>query len=550
MSLQIACPKIQNGGFSLLKVVHRMLCFSRLSRKHDAEIPMKRNEGVLQSIVPFLMGLLISTQYDWNYTTTPQQAADGRVLPYPRGHLLGGSSSINGMYYTRGSSSDFDRYANNERWTAPVDNHNTTGQFNPAVHGFNGINSVSLVGYPQSVDPRFIQTTKELPDDFPFNLDMNSGNPLGLGWIQVTVDKGKRSSSATSYLAPEFLKRPNLDVLVNSQVTQLIQTGSSQGVPEFRALEMAQNATSPRKQLVASKEIILSAGVIGTPQILLNSGIGESSELRSVGVKPVLQLHDVGKNFSDQPVVRAAWLVNSNDTIDDIVRSPELQAEYLAQWKANHTGPYAANNGSQVIWGRLPDNSSIFETSQDPSSGKNSPHYEISCLNGGLRVTENEHFLTLASIVVSPDSRGNITLNSSDPFDEPLIDPGFLTSEFDKFALRETIRKSMLLLSAPVWKDYVIRPDGGLQNATTDAELDQFIFDSLEPGLHGVGTAAMSAKGAKYGVVDPDLRLKGAEGVRVVDASVLPYVPAAHTQAPVYIIAERAADLIKEFWSS
>ncbi|KAG6855542.1 hypothetical protein H0H87_001315 [Tephrocybe sp. NHM501043] len=373
---------------------------------------------------------------------------------------------------------------------------------------------------------------------------------MGSGYVHVTINKGKRSSSATSYLAPKYLKRPNLDVVTNTVVTRLIQTGEFKSLPAFRSIEVARNSSAPFKRLFASKEIILSAGVIGTPQILLNSGIGESSELLAVGVKPTLQLHDVGKNFSDQPVARASWLVNSNDTIDNIVRSPELQARYLAQWKTNQTGPYAANNGSHIIWGRLLDNSSIFQTHQDPSSGKNSPHYELSALNGGLVSTENENFLTLACIVVSPESRGNVTLATSDPFDPPSINPNFLTSHFDIFALRESIRKSMRLFSAPVWKDYIIRPAGLLQNATTDEELDQFILASLEPGLHGVGTAAMSRKGAKYGVVDPDLTLKEAVGVRIVDASVMPYVPAGHTQAPVYIIAERAADLIKYFWHS
>ncbi|KAG6910318.1 hypothetical protein DXG01_011386 [Tephrocybe rancida] len=520
------------------------------------------NEGVLDAIVPFLQGLLISTQYDWNYTTVPQQALAGRILPYPRGHILGGSSSINGMYYTRGSSSDFDRFANvtgDPGWSwnslqpyirkvGLLDhmyehNHNTTGQFDPSVHGFNGTNSVSLVGYPQSVDSRFIQTTKDLPDEFPFNLDMNSGNPLGLGYVQVTINKGKRSSSATSYLAPQYLSRRNLDVLTNSQVTRILQTGKSKGLPAFRGLEIARNSTGANKRLVASKEIILSAGVIGTPQILLNSGIGDSLELQAVGVKPLLQLHDVGKNFSDQPVVRATWLVNSNDTIDDIVRSSELQDKYLQQWKTNQTGPYAANNGSHLIWGRLPDNSSIFQTARDPSSGKNSPHWEISPLVVHFDVLD--WYLTKLS-----SEGGNVTLKTSNPFDDPLINPGFMASEFDRFALRESIKKSMRFLSAPAWKDYIIRPNGGLQNATTDDELDKYILSAVEPGLHGVGTASMSAKGAGYGVVDPDLRLKGASGLRVVDASVMPYVPAGHTQAPVYIIAERAADLIKDFWRS
>ncbi|KAG6917147.1 hypothetical protein DXG01_003660 [Tephrocybe rancida] len=528
------------------------------------------NEGVLESMVPLFSGELLRTQYDWNYTTTPQQGLGGRSLTYARGHILGGSSSINGMFYTRGSADDFDRFAKvtgdpgwswnrlqpyirkNEHWTAPADNHNTTGQFDPSVHGFHGINAVSLAGFPQSIDSRVIQTTKDLPNDFPFNLDSNSGDPLGFSYVQMTVNNGRRSSSATSYLAPNFLKRSNLHVLVGTHATRIIQTGTSKVHHAFQTVEVAHSSTGPRKRLVASKEIILSAGVIGTPQLLLNSGIGESTELRAVGVKPVLQIHDVGKNFSEQPLLFASWLVNFNDTLDEIFINSELKAKVLQQWETNQPGPLSTTGASHVIFGRLPDNSSIFQTVPDPAAGKNTPHYEIMPLNGDYVSYgfAGQNYFSFANFVVSPASRGTITLNTSDPFDHPLIDPNFLNSEYDLFTLREAIKQSIHFLSAPAWKDYIVGPDFGLQDVTNDEEFDNYIFNTTRPGLHGVGTASMSARGAKHGVVDPDLRVKGASGLRVVDASVMPYVPSAHTQAPVYIIAERAADLIKASWRS
>ncbi|KAG6807805.1 hypothetical protein H0H92_006363, partial [Tricholoma furcatifolium] len=473
---------------------------------------------------------------------TPRAALGGQVSSYTRGHILGGNSSINGMFYARGSSSDFDRFAQvtgdsgwswnslqpyikkNERWTAPVDNHNTTGQFDPSVHGFNGITAVSLPGYPQSVDPLFIQTTREFPDEFPFNVDFNSGDPIGLGWMQLTIDKGRRSSSATSYLAPQFLNRSNLDVVVNSRVTRVMQNGTLGGRPAFQTVEVTYNSTATSRLFFATKEVILSAGVIGTPQLLLVSGIGDSSELRAVGVNSTLHLPDVGKNFQDQPAISLQWIVNSNNTLDDFTfYDPDLQEQYLQQWETNQTGPLGTSGSSNIIFGRLPENASIFKSSPDPSSGKNSPHWEIFPINGGLTFAPNDtnHYLTFVNVVVSPESRGNVTLNTSNPFDDPLIDPGLMASPYDLYAMRESIKAGIRLLSAPVWKDYIIRPDGALQNATTDAELDYLILNSTGAGLHGVGTASMSPKDAKYGVVDPDLRVKGASGLRVVDASVM-----------------------------
>ncbi|KAG6917771.1 hypothetical protein DXG01_001176 [Tephrocybe rancida] len=540
--------------------------------------PSSVNNGVLDSIVPYIAGSLMGSSYDWNYTTTPQNALNDRVLWYARGHILGGSSSINNMYYTRGPSSDFDRYANetgdagwswnnlqpyirkNEVWTAPADNHNTNGQFNPSAHGFSGTVSVSLAGHPQGGDSSIIKTTQQLSDEFPFNEDMNSGNPLGLGWIQSTIKGGERSSSATAYLAQDILDRPNLDVVVGTQITRVLQTGTADGRPAFGAVEVAQNtASAALKRLVASKEVILSAGVIGTPHILLSSGIGDAVELRAVGVEPVLDLSDVGKNFSDHPAVWNSWHVDLEDTFDDMQRDPALRAQYQQQWDVSKTGPLVLTTATHLIFGRLPSDLPIFQKVTDPSSGSNAPHYELFTVNSAFPVPPSEgNYISVVSLVASPASQcplnvptgGTITLKSSDPFEYPLIDPGALTSEFDRLALREAYKASLRFMSAPVWKDHIVGPAAGLANVTSDEDLDNYILQTSVLGLHGVGTAAMSAKNAPYGVVDPDLLVKGASGLRIVDASVFPYIPAAHTQAPVYIIAERAADLIKASWST
>ncbi|KIJ49372.1 GMC oxidoreductase [Sphaerobolus stellatus SS14] len=535
------------------------------------------NEGVLDSMVPFLDGNLLGLpQFSWNYTTTPQTNLNGRIIQYPRGHILGGSSSVNAMFYTRGSAEDFDRYANvtkdagwswdnlqpyirkNELWTEPTDGHNTAGQFNPGVHGFHGINAVSLSGFPSPIDDRIIQTTKELSSEFPFNLDMNSGKPLGVGWIQATIKKGIRSSSAASYLGPQFISRPNLDVLVNARVTSILKT--SQGTREplaFRGVEFTQGGPSaPRIQIQASKEVILSAGAMGTPFILLLSGIGDKADLHKVNISSTLHLPSVGKNASDQPFAAVVFQVNSTNTVDSISRNITLFNEDFALWNMTHGGPFGNPAPSHIAWLRLPGNASIFETVQDPAAGPNTPHLEVVISNGAAAFAEAslppmENFLSLGVAVVSPTSRGSVSLASNDPFSQPLIDPAYLTTAFDQFAFREVIRAAQRFASAPVWKDYILGlVPGPLANVTAgnDAELDAFIRNAASTTAHLVGTAAMSPGDAEWGVVNPDLRVKGVEGLRVVDSSVLPFIPSGHTQAPTYIIAERGADLIKAFW--
>ncbi|KAF8580298.1 GMC oxidoreductase [Ramaria rubella] len=527
------------------------------------------NVGVIDSIVPFLVGgLLVNSIFDWNYTTTPQAGLGGRSISYPRAHMLGGCSSHNGMFYTRGSSNDYDRFARvtgdpgwswnnlqqyirkNEKWTEPVDHHDTTGQFDPAVHSFTGINSVSLAGFAYPIDGMVIQTTQELSDEFPFNLDMNSGNPLGVGWLQATIQDGQRSSSATSYLGPDFINRHNLHVLINARVTRLVETSQSNETLAFNSVEFVHDTDAIRFSVNASKEVILSAGTVGSPYILMNSGIGDQQDLKTVGIETILHLPSVGKNVSDQPFIGSPWLVNSTATLDDINRNTTLFDAAFGLWNETHAGPFGDASGSHIGWLRLPDNATIFEQVPDPAAGPLSPHFELVTGNGfGLTAPPAlGHFFGIGIAVVSPLGRGSVKLASNDPLTPPLIDPGLLNTEFDMFTMRAGIRSARRFVTAPVWKGYILQQFGDLANATTDEELDTYIRQNAASTSHLVGSAAMSATNADYGVVNPDLRVKGVTGLRVVDASVMPFVPSAHPQAATYAIAEKGADLIKAAW--
>ncbi|KAJ7898014.1 aryl-alcohol oxidase [Mycena olivaceomarginata] len=523
------------------------------------------NIGVIASIIPmFPAQLNPDTPFDWNYTTTPQPGFNGRSINYPRGHMLGGSTSVNYMAYTRGSSEEWDRYARlggdpgwswnnvqkyirmNEKWTPPADDHNTTGQFNPLVHSSTGINSVSLPGFSHgSFDSRIIATTQEKPNVFPFNIDMNSGRPLGLGWLQSTINGGQRSSAATSYLGPSFMSRPNLHVLVNSRVTRLIQTGVDKGKPAFRAVEFTGNETGPRTIVAAKKEVILSAGSIGTPQILLLSGIGDHRDLSALGIKTIVDNPSVGRNLTDHSLLASAWYVNSTGTFDSLTRNATLAAAEVEQWEQTQMGLLVDSPLAHLIWSRVPDHSFSI---QDPSAGPNTPHYELLLANGWVRlapIPATGNFMSIVTAVTAPSSRGELTLKTANPFDQPNINPNLLGSDFDLFVMTQAVRAARNFLNSKAWKGYIIREFEDLAAATTDAKLKEYIQNNSGTVFHPVGTASMSPKGAKFGVVDPDLVVKGTSGLRIADASILPIVPSAHTQVPVYIVGERAADLVK-----
>ncbi|KAK1235691.1 hypothetical protein PQX77_001062 [Marasmius sp. AFHP31] len=525
------------------------------------------NKDVLISMVPAFCGATVGSEIDWAYVGQGGPAVGNRDIPVPRGFILGGSSSINCMFYTRGTRDDWDRYADvtgdegwswdsiqpyirkNERFTPPVDGHDTTGEFDPAVHSFSGINSVTLSGFRHQVDTRIIQASKSMANDsdYRFNLDMNSGDQLGVGFGQSTVFNGTRSSSATSYLGEQFIIRPNLFVLLHAHVTHILPTNPGEDLLSFKSVEFSQDFGDTVHVLNASKEVILSAGSIASPQILMNSGIGDTNVLEPLGIKTLLHSPSVGRNLSEHAVIGVPWVVTATDTQSEIIRNKTLAAEQLRQWNETRTGPLADGPGLDIGWIRLPANASIFERFDDPSPGPNTGHLEMVFLNDAF-VNEDPlpNLVSSGPALLCATSRGFVTLNTSNPFDHPIINFNFLDSEFDLFALREGIRSVRQFMTSPTFDGFIVSTP---VNMTTDEELDEYIKAGVSGALHPVGTVVMTSKDSNWGVLDPDLRVKGVEGLRVVDSSIFPFVPAAHTQAPTYIVAERGADLIKAFWA-
>ncbi|KAH9177980.1 aryl-alcohol-oxidase from pleurotus Eryingii [Lactarius sanguifluus] len=526
--------------------------------------------GIEAVQIPFFcVSLSPNTPLDWNYTTVAQAGLNGRTVPYPRGRLVGGSSSINYMFWNTGTVDDFNRLADvtgdpkrNIQWNAltsnhhqiekltpPADHHNSTGQIDPSIHGTSGPVGISLQGFPTLLDDRVMRTTSLLSSEFPFNHDMNSGNPIGIGWSQFSVANGTRVSAGTAYLEPALASRSNIDLLVNTQVTKIFQTGTQGKRPIFRGIALINTFhVGPFYAVNATREVILSAGAVSTPQLLQLSGIGDPTVLRKVGIEPLVNLPDVGKNLQDHTILPNVWAINASFTPDDYARNATALAEATQQWETTRTGQLASPPAAQIGWFRLPDNSSIFKTETDPSAGPTSPHYEFVFAVGSKSKFSSRatgHYMVIATNLISPSSRGSVMLNSSDPFEFPIIDPAFLSTDFDIFAITEAVKAAQRFMAASPWQGFVLGQFGNFANVTTDEQIAAYARNNAATVFHPVGTAFMSAAGAKNGVVNPDLTVKSTVGLRVVDASIFPYVPSMHPQGSVYIIAERAAAIIR-----
>lgn len=501
----------------------------------------------------------------WNWWSTPQTGVNDRSIEYKSGHVLGGGTSINGMVYTRGADDDYDlwgKHAKDRSWSwrglspyirkheqfvPPPGGRNTSGQYEPRVHGYRGPVGVSLPwSSPIEFDARVMKNA-ELQDEFDFNLDPNSGKPIGVTWTQFNVKGGERSSSATAYLGPSVRDRPNLTILVNTFGKRVLEVeGPTIGLrKDIRTVEIVRrDGSGDSIKVTATKEVILTAGAVGTPKILLDSGIGPKDELEKVGVKSVANIHDVGKGLTDHLIAPITWTANGTDAVIDA-------AEALDLWRKERIGPNSEPTGPrhQILWSRIPEDAPILKEYSDPAAGPNSPHFEITLSGGGSTVFA---FIVL----LTPHARGSITINSTDPLAPPIIDLGFLSHPFDRAALIEGYKQTKRFYSGPAWDGYLLDLLGPDPEADTTPAGQEAFWNEVKAGVnsffHPCGTAAISPRGSGVGkgegVVDNELKVKTVRGLRIADASIIPYVPTAHTTAAVYILAERAADIIKAQW--
>ncbi len=484
--------------------------------------------------IPAAVNLLFQTAYDWNYQTIPQDRAGGRSIYWPRGRVLGGSSSINAMIYIRGNRHDYDCWRDDygcEGWgftdLLPYflrAEGNSRGA--SAYHGAAGPLSVQDLRFKSALTGAFLAAARNC--GAPANDDFNGPDQDGVGYYQVTQKAGRRWSAADAYLHPSA-GRPNLTILTDALVTGIeVDGGRATGVRYLhRGVEELAGAAA---------EVIVSAGAIASPQLLMLSGIGPADHLRENDIPVVADSPGVGGNLSDHPVVTAMWSAPKNRSLWE-----KAGPVNLARWQMTHTGPMTTNIAEAGGFTRT-----------DPALPAPDIQWHVlpvPFLDGGL-ADPARRALSVLITLVSVGSRGKIRLRSADPRHKPLIDPSYLSDIADLEPLVAAVGIARDFAAArPLSRQLTseLAPGPGVR---ADTDIRQWIRGNLSTLYHPVGTCAMGgdsrlAASKLTSVVDPELRVRGVGGLRVVDASVMPTVPRGNTNAATIAIAERAADLIQ-----
>jgi choline dehydrogenase len=477
---------------------------------------------------PAALSRLFQTTYDWNYQTVPQHRAAGRSIYWPRGKVLGGSSSMNAMVYIRGNRHDF------ESWR---DEHGCTGwgyadlmpyfrraednsRGASAYHGAGGPLAVTNPRYKSQACAAFIAAAEE--QGAKRNEDFNGDSQDGVGWYQVTQRNGRRCSAATAYLRPS-MSRPNLTVRTGALATKVITEND-------HATGVAYLHRGEPKVARANGEVILSGGAINSPQLLMLSGIGPADHLIEMGIDLVAESRGVGANLVDHPVVPVIW---STPRVRGLwEKSGNAGA---LRWQLTHRGPLTSNVAE----------SGGFAHSEP---GLPAPDLQLHVLPAAYRdqglADPAQRAMTILVGLVDVASRGRIKLRSEDPRHRPAIDPGYLSDGGDGRALAAGLKMTREFVTA---RSMAAICQGELApgpHIRSDAELLDYIRASVVTLYHPVGTCAMGGDSRWHSVLDPELRVRGVSGLRVVDASVMPSVPRGNTNAATIAIAERAADLI------
>jgi choline dehydrogenase-like flavoprotein len=478
---------------------------------------------------------------NWGFETVPQPGLNGRRGYQPRGKVLGGSSSVNAMIYARGHRTDYDSWAaeGNPGWSFDEvlpyfrrAEHNERGA--DALHGTGGPLNVADLRSPGRWRERFVEAGVQA--GYPHNPDFNGAEQEGFGPYQVTHRNGERFSAAKAYLTPH-LGRPNLEVLTGAQVLRVRFEGR-------RAVGVDVRMGGAERALTARREVLLSAGALQSPQLLMLSGVGPGAHLQALGIPVLHDLPGVGRHLHDHiDVVQVVEGVKSHDhrelfglSLAGAVRA--LRGVF--EWRRHRTGLLTTNFG---------EGGAFIGSSPDEPIPDLQLHFVVGKLVDHGRKTVFGHGYSCHVCVLRPKSRGSVTLANADPLAVPLIDPAFLSDDDDTARLVRGFKLMRQILAQPALAQHGGREVAASAAAQTDAQVEAYIRQHADTIYHPVGTCRMgpAAQAASGGsVVDAQLRVHGLEGLRVVDASVMPQIVGGNTNAPTVMIAEKAADLIRQ----
>jgi choline dehydrogenase-like flavoprotein len=477
--------------------------------------------------IPAAFAQQFQTKRDWDYASGPEPGCEGRNLYVPRGRALGGSSSMNAMLYVRGHRSDYDGWrdeAGCEGWgwddVHPYfirSEHHEAGA--GPDHGYGGLLNVAPPRSPRALTELMIAAARRR--GHPADRDYNDGEPDGVAPVEVTQKRGRRWSCADAFLRPAA-GRPNLTVLTGAFAHGLdIASGRVRGVELSGKTDMAVAR--------ARCEVILAAGAIGSPQLLMLSGIGDPDKLAGLGIDVVAPLPAVGTNLQDHPYVVGIW----DSTIGASLADAEKPAALL-DFLLRRRGPLTSTVAEAFLF-----------TRSDGGDGPPDLQFHLApayFADNGFEEYDG-HALTMGPVLIAPRARGEVTLASADPAAKPAILGNHLTDQADVDALVSGVRIARELAATPPLAGAVgreIYPGPGVGD--DDEAIAADVRRRLELLYHPVGTCRMGSDSDS--VVDPELRVRGIDGVRVVDASVMPTITHGNTNAPTIMIAEKGADLI------